>query len=67
MSDDASDYRPGDIVVCYVGGKRPHIMIVSDRVSPSGLPYVIHNIGRGTVENEDLFSYPIKAVSRVKE
>ena len=54
-----TDYRPGDIVTCTVGGGRPHIMIVSDRKNDDGIPLVIHNIGMGTQEEDMLFSFPL--------
>lgn len=52
------DYRPGDIVTCTVGERRAHIMIVSDRGAPDGTPFVIHNIGRGTKEENCLRRFP---------
>ena len=62
----AGDYLPGDLVSCTVG-KRPHIMVVSDRKTPGGLPLVIHNIGRGTREEDRLFAFPLTGHYRVKE
>ncbi len=55
------DYLPGDIVTCYDAAHgRPHIMIVSDRKhAETGVPKVIHNSGKGTEENDDLFEFPI--------
>ena len=52
-------YKPGDIVTVMVGGKLPHIMIVSDRKSAAGVPLAIHNIGSGTQEEDVLFAYPL--------
>ena len=37
----------------------PHIMIVSDRKNGRGVPLVIHNIGRGTREEDRLLEFPI--------
>jgi uncharacterized protein YijF (DUF1287 family) len=59
VSDDASDYLPGDIVTSLVAGKLPHVMIVSDRKTGAGVPLVIHNIGRGAQEEDMLFAYPL--------
>ena len=59
-------HLPGDLVSCTVG-KRPHIMVVSDRKTPGGLPLVIHNIGRGTREEDRLFAFPLTGHYRVKE
>ncbi len=57
---DASDWRPGDIFTCGVGGNLPHIGIVSDRLSAfSGRPLVIHNIGSGAREEDVLAAYPL--------
>ena len=41
-------YTHGDIVTVMVGGKLPHIMIVSDRKSAAGVPLASHNVGSGT-------------------
>ncbi len=59
VSKNAADYKPGDIVTVMVGGKLPHIMIVSDRKSAAGVPLAIHNIGSGTQEEDVLFAYPL--------
>jgi uncharacterized protein YijF (DUF1287 family) len=58
-SADASAYQAGDIVTWLLTAGVPHIGIVSDRRSPSGVPLVIHNIGRGTLEEDMLFRYQI--------
>ena len=59
------DYTPGDIVTVMVGGKLPHIMIVSDRKSAAGVPLAIHNIGSGTQEEDVLFAYPLTGHYRI--
>lgn len=59
------DYKPGDIVTAMVGGKLPHIMIVSDRKSSAGVPLAIHNIGSGTQEKDVLFAYPLTGHYRI--
>jgi uncharacterized protein YijF (DUF1287 family) len=61
----ASDYEPGDIVTVKVGGRLPHIMIVSDRKASDGTPLVIHNIGSGTKEEDVLFAYPLTGHYRI--
>ncbi len=66
VTDNPADYLPGDIVTCLVGGTLPHIMIVSDRKSEKGVPFVIHNIGGGTQEEEALFSFPLTGHYRPK-
>jgi hypothetical protein len=66
VTKNPKDYQSGDIVTCKVGG-RPHIMIVSSRKNADDeTPYVIHNIGLGTRENNSLFSYPLDGHYRVK-
>ena len=62
---EAADYKPGDIVTVMVGGKLPHIMIVSDRKSASGVPLALHNIGSGTQEEDVLFAYPLTGHYRI--
>ncbi|MCZ7651926.1 MAG: DUF1287 domain-containing protein [Thermoanaerobaculia bacterium] len=52
-------YAPGDLVTWRLPSGSPHIGIVSDRRSESGTPLVVHNIGRGTLEEDVLFSFPI--------
>ena len=59
-------YFPGDIVTCLIGGEIPHVMIVSDRKSPDGVPLVIHNVGSGTQEEDRLFSYDITGHHRLR-
>jgi uncharacterized protein YijF (DUF1287 family) len=63
---EASSYRPGDLVTWMLPGNLPHIGIVSDRKSPTGTPLIIHNIGRGTREENILFDYPITGHYRPK-
>lgn len=65
VSKKATDYLPGDIVTCTVGG-RPHIMVVSDKKTSQGVPLVIHNIGAGTKEENRLFDFPITGHYRIK-
>lgn len=64
ISRDSENYLPGDLVTCTVGG-RPHIMIVSDKKTGAGMPCIIHNIGRGTQEEDRLFSFPITGHYRI--
>lgn len=66
VTQNGADYRPGDIVTSLVGGRLPHIMIVSDKKNPSGVPLVIHNIGSGAKEEEGLFDYPLTGHYRLK-
>jgi uncharacterized protein len=59
VSERAQDWKAGDLVTSLVGGTLPHIGIVSDRKSLLGRPLVIHNIGRGTQEEDVLFAHRI--------
>lgn len=59
VTREARDYQPGDLVTCTVPPNLPHIMIVSDRRNAQGVPFVIHNIGRGTQEEDRLFEFPL--------
>lgn len=50
---DPSGWQPGDIFTSVIGGRLPHIGIVSDR-RPG---WVIHNIGGGAREEAALFDH----------
>ena len=58
ISASPEKYLPGDLVTCLVG-TLPHIMIVSDKKTPKGIPLVIHNIGSGAKEEDYLFVNPV--------
>jgi uncharacterized protein len=58
VTNAATDWRPGDLVTSLIGGRLPHIGIVSDRSSRSA-PMVIHNIGAGTREENALFAHTL--------
>lgn len=64
-SKDAKDYLPGDIVSWRLGGRLPHIGIVSERKSSSGTPLIIHNIGAGVAEDDILFASKITGHFRI--
>ncbi|QWF15910.1 DUF1287 domain-containing protein [Lysobacter capsici] len=60
VSTRAADYRAGDLVTWELNGGLPHIGIVSDRKSwDRQRPLILHNIARGTQEDDVLFDYPI--------
>lgn len=59
-SDDQQDYSAGDIVTWMLPGNLPHIGIVTDRLSSSGSPLIVHNIGAGPKLEDMLFAYPIR-------
>ena len=59
VTKNAADYLPGDLVTCIVPKNLPHIMIVSDQVSPldPARRLVIHNIGQGAQAEDRLFEF----------
>jgi uncharacterized protein YijF (DUF1287 family) len=61
ISNNASDYQPGDIVSWRLDNNLPHIGIVSDELSKSNPERykVIHNIGWGPKLNDMLFDFKI--------
>ena len=60
LSTDGSDFEPGDIVTWMLGGRLPHIGIVTDKVSRDGKrPLIVHNIGYSVQLEDMLFDYPI--------
>ena len=60
ISQEASDYKPGDIVSWNLGGATTHIGIVVNKKSDDGQRYLIsHNIGRGQELSDCLFDYKI--------
>ena len=59
ISQQAADYRGGDIVTWDLGRGLSHIGVVSDRYSAAGVPLILHNIGAGTREEDILFAYRI--------
>ena len=67
LSQDAGAYRPGDIVTWDLGRGLTHIGIVSDRRAGNGVPLVLHNIGRGTREEDILFGFKITGHYRFPE
>jgi len=57
ISKRVEDFKAGDIVSWRLGGRLPHIGIVSDRKAPDGTPLIIHNVGLGPQEENVLFLY----------
>lgn len=54
IPSSAAGWQPGDLFTALIDNRLPHIGIVSDRRGPGGRPLVIHNIGRGTREDDAL-------------
>ncbi|MEW6709604.1 MAG: DUF1287 domain-containing protein [Candidatus Riflebacteria bacterium] len=66
LGEKPEDFRPGDLVTCIVPPNLPHIMVVSDRLSPDGRPLIIHNIGAGAQEEDLLFEFKLTGHYRIK-
>ena len=60
ISENGTDYLPGDIVAWNLGGAVTHIGIVSSRkVSNQNRYYIVHNIGNGQELSDCLFLFKI--------
>ncbi len=59
VTNNPEEYLPGDIVTQRLNNTLPHIMIISDKKTDQGVPLVIHNIGAGVKEEDQLFLQPI--------
>ena len=60
ITENADDYRPGDIVSWDLGGGVDHIGIVTDMLlDPHGNSLIVHNIGAGTRVEDVLFRWRI--------
>ncbi|MCW8932828.1 MAG: DUF1287 domain-containing protein [Gammaproteobacteria bacterium] len=60
ISNNASDYKPGNLVTWNLAGNLPHIGIVTDQIHPeTGNPLIVHNIGNGPELEDMLFNYTI--------
>jgi len=59
ISKNASDYKTGEMVTWMIGGKLPHIGIVTHKKSSNGNPMIVHNVGGGQFAEDCLFSWEI--------
>lgn len=59
VTQEAKDYRPGDLITCTVAGKLPHIALVVPSPDGKGRPWIVHNIGRGPQYEDRLFEFPL--------
>lgn len=60
VSDNAKDYKTGELVTWMINDKLPHIGIVTNKKSPDGKrPMIVHNVGAGQVLEDCLFDYTI--------
>lgn len=68
ITNNPSDYDPGDIVCWNLGGGITHIGIVIDQKSSDGQQnLIVHNIGSGQVIEDILFDYKIIGHYRYKK
>lgn len=68
ITQNSTDYKPGDIVCWNLGGGITHIGIVSNKEVKNGeAPLIIHNIGGGQVLEDMLFDYKIIGHYRYKK
>jgi hypothetical protein len=67
VTDDAADYKTGEIVTWMINGKLPHIGIITNKKSADGNPMIVHNVGGGQVLEDCLFSYPIAGHFKYKK
>ena len=59
LTKEPADYMSGDLVTWVLPGNLPHIGIVVDEKSSTGIPLIVHNIGRGPRKEDMLFAYEI--------
>lgn len=60
ITNNANDYKPGDVVCWNLGGAITHIGIVVNKKSNDGKHYlIVHNIGNGQVLEDCLFDFKI--------
>jgi uncharacterized protein len=60
VSQNPSDYKTGEMVTWKIGGKLPHIGIITNKKSTDGKrPLIVHNVGQGQVLEDCLFDYEI--------
>jgi uncharacterized protein len=58
-TQEAARFQTGDIVTWRLASGVPHIGLVSDNRSFTGVPLIIHNIGAGAREEHGLFANPV--------
>lgn len=60
LTNNARDYKPGDIVTWMLPRNLPHIGIVTNQISANNdNPLIVHNIGAGPKLDDILFNYKI--------
>jgi len=67
ISDQASDYTPGDLVTWKLSHGAPHIgIVVPSPYENDNTPWIIHNVGSGPRWDNCLFDYKITGHYRYK-
>jgi uncharacterized protein len=59
ITQNPSDYQPGDLITCTVAGRLPHIALVVPAPDGSQRPWIVHNIGQGPQCEDRLFEFPL--------
>ena len=59
VTNEASAFRPGDLVAWRLDSGRLHIGVVTDQLAPNRNPLVAHNIGAGVQLEDVLFGWKI--------
>jgi len=60
VTDNADDYKTGEIVTWMINGQLPHIGIITYKKSQDGKRnLIVHNVGHGQVLEDCLFAYEI--------
>jgi len=67
VTNNASDYKPGDIVTWMLPSNHPHIGIVVNKKGAAGRYKMVHNIGYGQNLDDCLFEYKITGHYRYKK
>jgi uncharacterized protein YijF (DUF1287 family) len=59
VTQNAADYRPGDLITCTVASRLPHIAMVVPAPDGGDRPWIVHNIGSGPKLEDRLFEFPL--------
>lgn len=59
VTQNAADYKPGDLITCTVAGRLPHIALVVPAPDGGATPWIVHNIGQGPQCEDRLFEFPL--------
>ena len=59
VTQNAADYKPGDLITCTVPPHLPHIAIVVPALDGGATPWIVHNIGQGPQCENRLFEFPL--------